>query len=123
MDGSESQKAESPASESWAPRNLDSEGHSLADLEVLKWGPWVWNEELECEERMALKPDGVYLKPSFCSCLKPSHAEPACSGTVKYDYRQDIQQNTLQYSQQGAQKYHIVTVRSREPPSSLNTRE
>jgi hypothetical protein len=37
MDGSESQKTESSASESWVSKNLDYEGHSLADLDVLKW--------------------------------------------------------------------------------------
>jgi hypothetical protein len=56
-----SHEAESSSSRSQSPESLGGEGHSPANLQVLDWGPWAWNNDLEFAERMAIKPDGLYF--------------------------------------------------------------
>jgi hypothetical protein len=52
-------KAASPSSRSRSPESLSGEGHNPTDLDVLDWGPWTWNKDLECAERIAIKLDGM----------------------------------------------------------------
>jgi len=61
MDGGKSHEAESSSSRSQSPESLGGEGDSSVDLQVLDWGAWIWNDDLECAERIVIKLDGSYF--------------------------------------------------------------